>query len=996
MTAKHKEASFFIDKALFSGLVSFKQLEKRITNLPEQERGNAFEVFAEAYLNTQKQSQAKEIWPFDAIPLSIRSQCGLSDRDMGVDGLLSTHTDEYHAYQVKYRSGRMPLSWQEISTFMGLSDRVDKRALFTNSESLPDLLRERSGFYVITGNDLDRLEKSDFQAIEQWLSFGQVTRIKKKPLAHQKEALRNIQAALEKENRTTAVMACGSGKTLISLWLAEQRNAQSILVLLPSLALVRQTLHCWANETSWDTFPFLCICSDPTVLKAGGDEIQLHQSDCDFPVTTSTADVEKFLDAKNTQRKIIFSTYQSCNIIPKDFSFDLGIFDEAHKTAGREGTNFAYALKDENVSIAKRLFLTATPRHYDVRKKDKEGDLRLVFSMDDASVYGQVCHALSFAQAAKEKIICQYKVLISLVTSDMVDRELLKRGEVIVKGDPVKAIRVANLLALTNAVERYGVKRIFTFHNSVKAAQSFTADSGEGIATFLNDFATFHVNGEMPTNKRELIMKEFKDVPRAVMSNARCLTEGVDVPAVDMVAFISPKKSQVDIVQATGRAMRNAPGKECGYVLIPIFLEVADGESLEQALEKTKFDDVWGVLQALQELDGSLVEIIAQMREDIGRTGGFDDSRLREKIEYVGAEIQLLVLRNAITTKIVENLGSTWDERFGELVKFKEVHGHCDVPDKDKQNKSLAIWVGSQRIKNRNKKLTIVQFNKLDLLGFDWDPDNTHWESRYKELIVFHKTFGHCNVPRSYGLSLSDQNPLASWVCTQRIFRKRGWVTEERIAKLNQINFDWDPKKTMWDIRFKELCEFHKTYKHCKVPQNYKQNKKLAVWVGEQRTRFKKHRLSQEELDKLNGLGFVWLTKKVTRKPWDTMFNELCKFKESYGHCNVPDKWEQNKSLAIWVGGQRSKKEKLTSERFNKLNQLGFDWDILKTKEEKRFAELVRFIQEKGHCKVTLNHTQNRFLVNWMNNKRAAYRKGELSQQDRNKFIKLGIKFFES
>ena len=230
----------------------------------------------------------------------------------------------------------------------------------------------------------------------------------------------------------------------------------------------------------------------------------------DFPVTTQKEVVEQFLQNQKFSRKIIFSTYQSCKIIPKGFSFDLGIFDEAHKTAGREETNFAYALKDENISIAKRLFLTATPRHYDIKKVDKEGDLRLVFSMDDTKVYGQICHKLSFADAAKQEIICKYKVVISLVVSEEVDRELLKRGEVIIKGDPIKAQRVANLLALTNAVERYGVKRVFTFHNSVKAAQSFTADSNEGISTFLNDFKTFHVNGEMPTSKRELIMLEFQ------------------------------------------------------------------------------------------------------------------------------------------------------------------------------------------------------------------------------------------------------------------------------------------------------------------------------------------------------------------------------------------------------------------------------------------------------------------------------------------------------
>ena len=338
-------------------------------------------------------------------------------------------------------------------------------------------------------------------------------------------------------------------------------------------------------------------------------------------------------------------------------AFDLAIFDEAHKTAGREGANFGFALEDRNLQIAKRVFLTATPRHYDVRKKNKEGDKALVYSMDQPATYGPLVHTLSFAKAAKRGIICNYKIIISVVTSEMVNADLLSRGEVIVEGDVIRARTVANQIAIQKACEAHDLKKIFSFHRSVASAKDFTGDTASSIRTHLPDYETYHVNGEMRTASRERAMRAFREAERAIMSNARCLTEGVDVPAVDVVAFLSPRKSKVDIVQAAGRAMRTAPGKETGYVLLPLFLETQENETLKEALERTDFEEAWDVLQAMQEQDAVLADIIRQMREERGRRGGFDDSKLREKVEVLGPEVSLDLLRNAVSTAIVDRLG---------------------------------------------------------------------------------------------------------------------------------------------------------------------------------------------------------------------------------------------------------------------------------------------------------------------------------------------------
>jgi superfamily II DNA or RNA helicase len=1048
-TARHPKATYFVQRQLFAGLTSFAELESKIAALPdEQSRGAAFEVFAEAYLATQRKHDAAQVWPHGSVPLDLLKNLGLTQQDQGVDGVLQTLLGQFNAYQIKFRTGRPALTWRELSTFIGLADspHIHSRVLLTNCDELPAVLNDRQGFFCIRGSDLDRLEAGDFRAMEAWLADAAYIAPKKSPQPHQTEALDALLPALQTHDRVSAIMACGTGKTLVALWVAENvaqasspagfggvsppvgehapgrcvkpppgTAAPRILILLPSLALLRQTLHEWLRETRLPSLAYLCVCSDPTV-KEGIDALTTQQSDLDFQVSTDATSVRSFLDAPFAGVKMIFSTYQSASVVGAAMkpgeTFDFAVFDEAHKTAGREGRNFAFALDDKNLSIRKRLFLTATPRHYNPLAKDKEGNAQLVFSMDRPDVYGSQAYRLTFAEAARRGIICNYKVIISVITSEMVTDELLSRGEVIVNGDAVRARQVANQLALKDAVVKYKLNKVFTFHSRIDAAASFASDGNEGISAHLPDFKTFHVNGDMPTNLRERVMTAFRACARGVMSNARCLTEGVDVPAVDMVAFLSPRRSKIDIVQATGRAMRTAPGKTMGFVLVPLYVEQASGEKIEEAIERTEFDEIWQVLQSLQEQDDVLAETISRMREDYGRGKGFNDAAFRGQVYVLGSKLCLEVLRSAITTKCVETLGSTWDERFGELKAFQLQTGHCLVSRTDVLWSSLGNWVGMQRQLKRAGKLSEDRVRRLKEIGFIWGKGiesgrhRKKWEVMFAELQSFKNKYGHCDVnSQPYGL-----DDLNRWIGDQHLKFRRGKLAAARLEKLQNLGVAFVPPEPLaivshrqWLQMFERLVAYKKEFGDCDVPKNYCGVEGLARWVVCQRNFRSSRKLKPDYIRRLNEVGFVWNRKDYH---WHKMYSVICESMNSVSVSGLESSLQQNLELSKWVNGQQSAKKngRLSRQKQSLLDKIGFPWKFPKKQNkfrqpkqsskpnwEKTFLELCEFQKTHGHCDTKRVSPLNENLHKWTQKQRQAKRNGAITNEQIKQLDQIGF-----
>ena len=996
-TARHPWAKSKLALDVLQGAKTFKEVEERIAALPtELERGAVFEVFAEAWLTTQRMPRAREIWPSATVPLCLQETLRLPLKDMGVDGVFETYSDESVCYQVKFRSGRPSLNWTELSKFFGLADFAHSRLLFTNCDDVSKIAESRRDVVFVRGSDLDALTADDLRIIERWLLQQPATVAKKVPRPDQQRAVDDIARGFERKVRATALRACGTGKTLIALWLAERLDAEKVLVLVPSLALLAQTLREWLHETRWEQLDYLCVCSDKTV-DTGNDELIVRPSDIPFRVRTQSADVRSFLTSNFSGVKLVFSTYQSSAVVAEGTRglqpFDVAIFDEAHKTAGREGTKLSLALSEANIAAKRRLFLTATPRHYKVEQRDKSGDAKLVYSMDVPEVYGPVVHRLPFSEASELDIITDYKVLVSVVTSEMVTNELLRRGVVLVEGEEIKAQQVANQIAVRSAVETYGVQKVFTFHSRVASARSFTLRGPEGIQSHLSAFQCAHINGAMPTAQRERLMREFASAPRALLSNARCLTEGVDLPAVDMVAFLSPRRSLVDIVQAVGRAMRKSPGKKVGYVLVPLYVEQARNESLKEAVLRSGFDKVWLVLQQLKEHDDLLAQVIADMRTERGKTGGFDDSRFREKVHVLGPEVSLEDLRRYISSACIDAIGESWFERYGELLSYKEEFGNCDVPKRTRERKKLANWVVQQRVGRNAGRLSEEKIALLDRLGFKWHPGGHRWRGNYLALREYKTRFGDCRVPQKW-----KENPvLARWVQEQRRRYKRNELSKERIELLNELAFDWATEVSTWAKRFEELREYKDKNGDTRVPVKWPENPKLGKWVVSQRRKKRTKTLNPEHENKLSALGFEWeLRHTISSASWDRTFEEVAAFKAKHGHLNL---WREgvDERLPRWLAKQRRNYQKgvLSEYQIKQLTILGYELMPSATdfsqRWEQMYAELAHIHASSGSLRFRSNDNVPRSLKSWCSKQRKLRSAGELTQEQIDRLDSIGF-----
>ncbi|KPK47870.1 MAG: hypothetical protein AMS22_16115, partial [Thiotrichales bacterium SG8_50] len=529
----------------------------------------------------------------------------------------------------------------------------------------------------------------------------------KKPRLHQRSALSRILTTLLRTDRARVYQPCGTGKTLLIPWVTQKMRAEITVVFTPTLLLARQTALACIRETELDA-EWLCLCSDTDIKVAAHDGVAMT-----IESTTDPSRVNQYLSAAGDKPKVLLCTYASQNALKEaagGVTIDLGIYDEAHRTAGDLNKLYALSLSDENVRIRKRLFLTASPRHVVQLDDDNEP----AYSMDDESQYGPLAYQLSYVDAIDQGLIVPLRIVVHVVDSAKIERGRLSTTGVTLAEQSMNAERVAACVATERTMEEYGISKIISYHQTVEESRRFADTMNAYMKENNRVFEADYVSGQQRPNDRAKRMQKFSQSDAGLIANARCLTEGINVPDVGMVVITYNKSSPVELVQVAGRAARSAEGKKEGVVLLvmPVYRE--ENESIEAAAERQTYTPVYRILQALQE--SGVIQPGHVVRFQTSAAGATGCAEM--PIEVLADNLTMDYLRAAIEVRSLSTSGAWIDDTIEALVEYKKEFGDCNVPQTSQSHPKLAKNVSRLREVMRKGDITPDQESKLAALGF--------------------------------------------------------------------------------------------------------------------------------------------------------------------------------------------------------------------------------------------------------------------------------------
>lgn len=698
------------------------QLAREQSSEIQRDKGTLFEKIAQIYFKNEPtyKNLFSDVWLLNEVP----EEYAIPKKDTGVDLVARNEaTGELTAIQAKFYDNK--IYKRHIDSFLAelgksyYSDGIIVYSLDSLSSNADEAINQLSKPVAQIG--LSDLRNSQVD----WESFipSRPNEVKvknvKKTRPYQNDAINLTMDYFKENDRGQLIMAPGTGKTFTSLKLVEKMAKQTnketfnVLYLVPSIQLLSQTLIGWNNDTELSMHSFAVTSDRNASKKKNADE--LSAKDIGFPATT---DSEKLLSnykkIENNQRDltVVYSTYQSIEVLheaqEKGFpEFDIIICDEAHRTTGakalgEEASVFTRVHNNNYIKASKRLYQTATPKIYGTDAKQKAEDSSIVLSsMDNKDIYGEEIFRLGFGQAVSNDILTDYKVMVLAVDEKVIQKDMQKVLSDSENGldvdDVSKLIGVWNGLMKRSSVDKDAVfegkpmQRAISFINTINNSKKISSQFNEVVNEYLDGNESIqqsinvrHVDGMMNTlEKKEALdwlSEDFAEDETRVLSNVKFLTEGIDVPNLDAVIFLAPKKSQVDIVQAVGRIMRKFKDKEYGYIILPIV--IPEGTTPESILDNNKkYEAVWQILNALRSVDERFSAMINKLElnrkkpenmdvigigeapsdEEVGNASIIGDRD--ENVYQTSLDLDWGEIENAIYAKVVKKVG---DRRYLE------------------------------------------------------------------------------------------------------------------------------------------------------------------------------------------------------------------------------------------------------------------------------------------------------------------------------------------
>jgi len=837
--------------------------------------------------------------------------------------------------------------------------------------------------------------------------------------------------------RGQVIMACGTGKTLVAQRIAEAlagSDTDTLLVLFPNLGLLAQNAQAWATYRESE-FTALAVCSEKQVGRGtarDSDEIQLDPGELGISNTTDPEVLADWL--RNTPgRRVVFATYQSSDKLtamhtahPELGVWSMIVCDEAHRTAGPTAGLFSTVLDDTRVPARRRLFLTATPRLHRLTRGKAADD---VVSMDDDALFGPRLHELSFAAAAEKGVLARYRLVV-IGIDDAAINTLIRSNTRLTGLHDLDAKKAATLVAVNRAAKQHGLHRILAYHNTIDHSRDFTTHLAlveaalPGTHKPTGPLAVLHVDGSMAPAAREAALTALTDTDDTngawtVVSNVRCLTEGIDVPTLDGIVVCEPRSSAVDVVQMVGRAIRpNTARDEPSVILLPVYL--APGEDPAEVVARSDFSGVVQTMTAMRDMDQTLDAYFTTAAEPwevtyqkvTTHTAAANQVPSPEDEDPETSRLGQWCVRQAIAveedTAVEEDAaveGVTVDP--GQLrltgpqtAKVTALPGFTEIDTTDgtgwtelKPDKPGArppIDFDMPEGVDRGMAARLAEAIHLHVVEALTD----RYETGVAHLWAYIAREGHANVSQNH--VTEDGFTLGIWVSNRRKDRRAGTLSAARIVELNALGMVWDSLDADYQAGVDHLRAYAAREGHANVPQRHVADDgyALGAWVNRRRCERTAGTLTPERIAELNALGMVWDLRDANYRDG---VDHLRTYAAREGHAKVPDNHVADDGYALgnWVGTRRGDRKAgtLTPERMAELDALGMVWNPRDANYRTGVAHLRSYVAREGHANVSQESvTDDGYKLGaWVSRRRGERKAGTLTPERMAELDALGM-----